>query len=80
MIANQHYFNQAIALFDAANAQDPNQDEGEPKELLYARRMTDMIGRFAPDASEVAQLAVRAQHIQRWLVPRSNYPLGKPGY
>jgi hypothetical protein len=80
MIANQHYFNQAIALFDAANAQDPNQDEGEPKELLYARRMTDMISRFAPDASEVAQLAVRAQHIQRWLVPRSNYPLGKPGY
>jgi len=80
MIANQHCFNQAIALFDAANAQDPNQDEGEPKELLYARRMTDMIGRFAPDASEVAQLAVRAQHIQRWLVPRSNYPLGKPGY
>jgi len=80
MIANQHYFNQAIALFDAANAQDPNQDEGEPKELRYARRMTDMIGRFAPDASEVAQLAVRAQHIQRWLVPRSNYPLGKPGY
>ena len=80
MIANQHYFNQAIALFDAANAQDPNQDEGEPKELLYARRMTDMIGRFFPDASEVAQLAVRAQHIQRWLVPRSNYPLGKPGY
>ncbi|MBP8168829.1 MAG: DUF4202 domain-containing protein [Azonexus sp.] len=80
MIANQHYFNQAIALFDAANAQDPNQDEGEPKELLYARRMTDMISRFAPDASEVAQLAVRAQHIQRWMVPRSSYPLGKPGY
>lgn len=80
MIANQERFNRAIALFDAANAQDPNQDEGQPKELLYARRMTDMIGRFAPQASEVAQLAVRAQHIQRWTVPRSNYPLGKPGY
>lgn len=80
MIANQQRFNQAIALFDAANAQDPNQEEGQPKELLYAQRMTEMIGRFAPDASEVAQLAVRAQHIQRWTVPRSNYPLGKPGY
>ena len=80
MIANQERFKQAIALFDAANAQDPNQDEGQPKELLYAKRMTEMIGRFAPDASEVAQLAVRAQHIQRWTVPRSNYPLGKPGY
>lgn len=80
MIANPEYFNQAIALFDAANAQDPNQDEGQPKELLYARRMTEMIGRFAPEASEVARLAVRAQHIKRWTVPRSNYPLGKPGY
>lgn len=80
MIANQERFNQAIALFDAANARDPNQDEGLPKELLYARRMTEMIGRFAPQASEVAQLAVRAQHIQRWTVPRSSYPLGKPGY
>ena len=80
MIANPERFNAAIALFDAANAQDPNRDEGLPKELLYARRMTDMIGRFAPEASEIAQLAVRAQHIQRWTVPRSNYPLGKPGY
>jgi len=80
MIANPERFNKAIALFDAANAQDPNLDEGQPKELLYAQRMTEMIGRFAPDASEVAQLAVRAQHIQRWTVPRSTYPLGKPGY
>ncbi|MBI2277893.1 MAG: DUF4202 domain-containing protein [Dechloromonas sp.] len=80
MIANQERFTRAIALFDAANAQDPNQDEGLPKELLYARRMTEMIGRFAPQASEVAQLAVRAQHIQRWTVPRSNYPMTKPGY
>ena len=80
MIANQERFDKAIALFDAANAQDPNQDEGMPRELLYAQRMTEMIGRFAPNATEVAQLAVRAQHIQRWMVPRSNYPLGKPGY
>lgn len=80
MIANQERFKQTIAHFDAANAQDPNLDEGQPKELLYARRMTEMLGRFAPDAGEVAQLAVRAQHIRRWTVPRSSYPLGKPGY
>ena len=80
MIAHQERFKLAIALFDAANAEDPNQDEGQPKELLYARRMTDMISRFAPAASEVAQLAVRAQHIRRWTVPRSNYPMTKPGY
>ena len=80
MIADLQRFNLAISLFDAANAQDPNQEEGQPKELLYAQRMTEMIGRFAPEASEVAQLAVRAQHIQRWMVPRNSYPLGKPGY
>jgi hypothetical protein len=77
---NNEHFNLAIQLFDAANAADPNQDEGQPKELLYAKRMTDMISRYAPEASEVAQLAVRAQHIRRWTVPRSNYPMTKEGY
>jgi len=80
MIENQERFNRAMALFDAANAEDPNQDEGQPKELLYGRRMSDMIARFAPEASEVTQLAVRAQHIQRWKVPRSSYPMNKEGY
>ena len=79
-IADQARFERAVALFDAANAQDPNQDQGQPKELLYARRMTGMIVRYAPDASEVAQLAVRAQHIRRWTVPRSSYPMTKEGY
>ena len=80
MIENPERFNRAMALFDAANAEDPNQDEGQPKELLYAKRMTDMITRFVPDASEAAQLAVRAQHIQRWKVPRNTYPMTKEGY
>jgi hypothetical protein len=80
MIQNQERFDKTIALFDAANAQDPNQEEGQPKELLYARRMTDMIHRFAPDASEAAQLAVHAQHIKRWTVPRNTYPMNKDGY
>lgn len=79
-IENKERFERAVALFDAANAEDPNQDEGQPKELLYAHRMSEMIGRFAPDASEVAQLAVRAQHIRRWTVPRSSYLMTKEGY
>src|SRR4030066_887918 len=80
LLENQERFSRAMALFDAANAQDPNLDEGQPKELLYGKRMSDMIGRFAPDASEAAQLAVRAQHIQRWKVPRNTYPMTKEGY
>jgi len=79
-IQDQQRFERAIALFDAANSADPNLDEGQPKELLYAQRMTAMIGRYAPDASEAAQLAVRAQHIKRWTVPRSNYLMTKEGY
>lgn len=78
------YF-RAIALFDQANAEDPRLEMGPdgkavPRELLYAQRMTDMIGRFAPDASEVARLAVRAQHIQRWKTPRDSYPMNRDGY
>jgi hypothetical protein len=80
MIENQKRFHETLALFDAANAEDPNQDAGQPKELLYGQRMSDMIGRFAPDASEAAQLAVRAQHIRRWTVPRNTYPMTKEGY
>jgi len=80
MIENQERFNKAMALFDAANAEDPNQDQDQPKELLYAHRMTEMLQRFAPNASEAAQLAVRAQHIRRWTVPRNSYPMTKEGY
>lgn len=84
MISDNARFDQAIAKFDAANAEDPNKEvfEGKeyPKELLYAQRMTGMLKRFAPDAPEHVQLAARAQHICRWKVPRSDYPMDKAGY
>lgn len=80
MIAAPQRFAATLAAFDAANAEDPNQEEGQPKELLYARRMSAMLARFAPDACEAVQLAVRAQHIRRWRRPRADYPLDRPGY
>jgi hypothetical protein len=80
MISDQKRFEATIARFDAANAEDPNLDEGQPKELLYAQRMSEMLARFAPDAAEAVQLAVRAQHIQRWKTPRSSYPMDRQGY
>jgi len=80
----QEIFLIAIAVFDQANAEDPNKEMADgrehPKELLYAQRMTDMQDRYAPEASEAVKLAVRAQHIQRWKIPRGNYPMDKPGY
>jgi endonuclease/exonuclease/phosphatase family metal-dependent hydrolase len=68
-------FDAAIARFDEANARDPN-----GKELLYSRRMTEWMGRLAPDASEPLRLATRCQHIMRWMIPRSGYPTGRAGY
>jgi hypothetical protein len=77
-------FATAIALFDAANSEDPNQETAQgkswPKELLYSQRMAEMLERFAPDANEQTQLAVRAQHIQRWKSPRDAYPMDRNGY
>ncbi|BAZ94175.1 uncharacterized protein FOKN1_1789 [Thiohalobacter thiocyanaticus] len=77
-------FDRAVELIDAANREDPNQEtvDGEswPKELLYGHRMSDMIERFDPQADAAAKLAVRAQHIQRWKSPRSDYPMDRKGY
>ena len=81
---NSSLYQAAIAAFDKANSEDPNLEvfEGKtwPKELLYAQRMTEMQERYAPDASEAVKLACRAQHIQRWKSPRSDYPMDKKGY
>jgi hypothetical protein len=78
-------FERAIALIDAANAEDPRQDVGpggerQARELVYSRRMAEMLERYAPQAPEAVRLAVRAQHIQRWKIPRESYPEGRSGY
>lgn len=74
----------AFERIDAANSRDPNrvQIDGAdaPAELVYGQRMTAMLARVYPEASEPLQLAVRAQHIRRWKVPRSTYPMDRPGY
>ena len=77
-------FDRAIARFDAANAEDPNRElvggRERPKELLYAERLTAMLERFVPEASEALRLAARCQHLQRWKIPRAEYPLTRAGY
>lgn len=77
-------FEQTLAAFDAANAQDPNTDliNGQPvaRELLYSQRMTEALHKFLPGASENLQLAARSQHICRWKIPRSDYPMDRQGY
>lgn len=76
----------AIELIDAAHAEDPNLIAGPdgartlPYELHYARKMTWWLAKRAPDASTVLQVACRAQHFRRWELPRSSFPMGRPGY
>lgn len=73
-----------IAAIDAANAEDPSRlmvdGESRSAELVYGERMTDALRNLHPDASEALQIAVRAQHIRRWTVPRSSYPMDRTGY
>lgn len=77
-------FGDAVESFDRANAADPNtESDGErerPQALLYAERMTRWLERLTPDASEPLRLAARSQHLQRWRVPRANFPMDRAEY
>lgn len=77
-------FDAAIRAIDAANAEDPRTEHAagiaRPKELLYAERMSAALLRIYPDASELLQIAARAQHLCRWQIARASYPLGREGY
>lgn len=70
-----------LAAIDKANAADPNHAaDGTPEALLYGQRMSDELARLVPDASDLLQVAVRGQHIERWTSPRASYPEGREGY
>ena len=74
----------ALRAFDDANAGDPNREfKGgveEPRELVYARRLTSWVLALKPDASEALRLAARCQHLCRWEIPRETYPSDRAGY
>ncbi len=75
---------QAFALIDEANRADPETElvDGapQPREWIYGLRMSAELDRYRPDAPEALQLAVRAQHIRRWEIPRASYPMDRAGY
>ena len=77
-------FEQAIARIDAANSEDPNTETLDgvvlPKELAYGRRMSTWLDRLYPEASEALRIAARSQHIRRWSIARSSYPMDRTGY
>ena len=83
-MSNIERFQKAISLIDKANLEDPNKEvlDGKiyPKELIYSNRMTSWLDRLNPSASEELKIATRAQHIERWKIPRGKYPLDRDGY
>ncbi|WEF23957.1 DUF4202 domain-containing protein [Paracoccus sp. S3-43] len=70
----------AFQAIDAANARDPNLEDGKPANLLYGQRMTEQQQRLFPDAPDALRIACRGQHIERWLLPRDAYPMDRAGY
>jgi len=84
LFSNPERFEVATLRFDAENALDPNREiaDGQslPRELVYARRLTEWVLKLCPDASEELLLAARCQHLCRWKIPRKSYPMTKAGY
>lgn len=81
---NPERFKRAIRRFDQENSQDPNLQvhgsESDPRELVYAKWLTEWVLRLEPDASEALRLATRGAHLCRWSIARNSYPLDRAGY
>jgi hypothetical protein len=82
--ADRNRFETALRRFDEENARDPNahlQDGiSGPRELVYARWLSDWVLRLKPDASEALRLASRSAHLCRWAIARGTYPMTRAGY
>ncbi|RAL01043.1 DUF4202 domain-containing protein [Aspergillus ibericus CBS 121593] len=72
----------ALHKIDTLHSLDPTKTPitNTPYELHYAQKMTTYLYKHTPTPSPVLQLAIRAQHLKRWEVPRASYPAGKAGY
>ena len=77
-------YREALRMFDEAHREDPRKltvgGEKVPWSLLYHRRLYHWVQRLADPASESLLLAARCQHIRRWQIPRSRYPMDRSGY
>jgi len=76
--------NAVFDAIDAINNEDPNttiiNGNAKPNEWLYGQYMSDCINKYWSDANELLQIAVRAQHIKRWHLKRTEFDEGKKGY
>ena len=74
----------ALVAIDNANRADASLEvvagESLPREYAYSLHMTRWLYELEPAPSERMQIACRAQHIERWKMPRSDYPEGRKAY
>lgn len=83
-VSSQSRLAHALDAIDTANKDDPHtlvvRGEERPKELAHAALASEWLERLRPQASDELKLAVRAHHIRRWEIPRSEYPMDRKGY
>ncbi|AOY89778.1 hypothetical protein BKP64_17240 [Marinobacter salinus] len=76
--------NCALNKIDCANRADPNREtvngESLPREYAYSLHMTRWLFALETKPSEHMQIACRAQHIERWTMPRGDYEEGRKAY
>lgn len=70
----------AIDAIDAAHAVDEKRLDGRPAEIVYVERVGRWIETLVAQPSAALVLAARAQHLERWVIPRSDFPTGRGGY
>ena len=72
-----------LAAIDDRNAEDPRSLGSPfdgPMAQVQGREASRWLGLLQPDASPELQIAVRAHHIDRWRLARSEFPPGRGGY
>jgi len=77
-------FAEAIREFDAAHGEDPKiivvDGRQLPWSLHYHKRLAHWVKQLEKTPSEALLLAAHCQHIRRWTIPRSSYPMNRNGY
>ncbi|MGM0952924.1 MAG: DUF4202 domain-containing protein [Pseudomonadota bacterium] len=83
-MSDSERLSKAISAIDEANLKDPNEEQvghqSLPKEYAYSQHMTRWLFELEPEPGELMQIACRAQHIERWTMPRSDFGEGRKNY
>ncbi len=84
MLEGNPRFDAAIREFDSAHGEDPKiivvDGRQVPWSLHYHKRLVHWVKQLEKTPSEALLLAAHCQHIRRWAISRSRYPMNRNGY